>query len=243
MPPSSDDQIVSPKHRVQDAIRADIVIGTLPPGSRITESSLATMYRTSRVPVREALHALEAEGFVESKPYVGSRVCAIPIADADDLFAIREMLEAAICRRAAERARAQFSAAAPFEDWAPIRRTLAKILDAGDAAVAADALESLPDLNGQFHLGLADLSGSTSLTVLLKQISYKIEWLYAADKHSRGKRLWHEHRWIMAAIDAGDAEAAHRLMTDHVGGSRSGYLSRFGEGDSTPPTDPQIQRP
>nr|WP_244962652.1 FCD domain-containing protein [Cryobacterium roopkundense] len=142
------------------------------------------------------------------------------------MFAIREVLEAAISRRAAERARAQFSAA-PFAAWAPARRELARLLDAGDAAVEAGTLESLPALNGLFHLGLADLSGSTSLTVLLKQISRKIEWLYAADKQSRGKRLWQDHRPIMAAIDAGDADLAQRLMADHVGSARSGYLSRF----------------
>ena len=229
MPPSPADQIASPKYRVQDAIRADIVLGTLPPGSRITESSLAAAYGTSRVPVREALHALEAEGFVESRPYAGSRVCQIPVADARDLFDIREVLEAAISGRAAERARAQFSAEAPFEEWAPTRRELARLLDAGDAAVEAGTLETLPEINGRFHLGLAELSGSTSLTVLLNQISRKIEWLYAADKHSRGKRLWHDHRPIMAAIDAGDADLAHRLMAEHVGAARSGYLSRFSD--------------
>lgn len=227
MQPSSVD-VILPKQRVQDAIRADIVLGRLPPGSRITESSLAQKYGTSRVPVREALHALEAEGFVESKPFAGSRVCEIPVADAEDLFAIREVLEASIARRAAERALAQFSAAAPYADWAPTRRRLARILDAGDAAVAVGRLDPLPGLNGEFHLGLAELSASTSLTVLLNQVSRKIEWLYAADVHSRGKRLWVDHRLIMAAIDAGDADRAKQLMAEHVGSARAGYVSRFG---------------
>ncbi|MDH6237682.1 GntR family transcriptional regulator [Cryobacterium sp. CG_9.6] len=229
MLPSPTDPISLPPFRVQDAIRADIVLGTLAPGSRITETALATAYGTSRVPVREALHALEAEGFVESTPYVGSRVCEIPVADADDLFAIREVLESAISRRAAERSRAQFSAAAPFSDWAPTRRRLAGILDAGDRAVATDSLETLPELNGQFHLGLAELSASASLTLLLRQISRKIEWLYAADIHSRGKRLWDDHRPIMAAIDAGDSDRAKQLMATHVCRARVGYLSRFGQ--------------
>lgn len=223
--------MIQPRHRVQDAIRTDIVLGTLAPGSRITESALATTYGTSRVPVREALHALAAEGFVESRPYTGSRVCEIPVADAHDLFDIREVLEAAISRRAAERARAQFSAHAPFDGWSHTRRELARLLDAGDAAVEAGELGVLPALNGGFHLGIARLSGSTSLTVLLGQVTRKIEWLYAADRHSRGKRLWHDHRLIMAAIDSGDPDLAHTLMTDHVGAARSGYLSRFADAE------------
>ncbi|MCU1424633.1 MAG: GntR family transcriptional regulator [Microbacteriaceae bacterium] len=215
------------KLSVQDAIRRDIIVGTLQPGTRITEASLATTHGVSRVPVREALRALEAEGFVESRANVGSRVADIPVDDADDLFAVREALEVATARRAATRAAGLFSAAAPRPDeWWRIRRILAEILDDGDAAVKIGDLDQLPDLNNRFHLGLADLSGSASLGVLLRQLSGKIEWLYASDEHSRGKRLWHEHRLILAAIDAGDSERAGELMGWHVRQSRIGYLSR-----------------
>ena len=211
--------------RVQDAIREDIVRGALPPGSRITEVALAASYGTSRVPVREALHALEAEGFVESRPFAGSRVCPIPSDDAGDLFAVRHVVESALARRAAERAAALFSAGVPSEQWAATRRMMAELLDAGDAAVAADALESLPEINSRFHFGIADLSGSASLTVLLHQVSRKIEWLYASDDYSRGKRLWNDHRPLMAAIDAGDATLAEHLMSAHVGQARTGYFT------------------
>ncbi|MFO7689601.1 MAG: GntR family transcriptional regulator [Cryobacterium sp.] len=210
---------------MQDAIREDIVRGTLPPGGRITEVSLAASYGTSRVPVREALHALEAEGFVESRPFVGSRVCPIPSDDAGDLFAVRHVVESALARRAAERAAVLFTAGVPSEQWATTRHLLATLLDAGDAAVAAGALQTLPDINSRFHFGIAELSGSASLTVLLQQVSRKIEWLYASDEYSRGKRLWNDHRPLMAAIDAGDATLAERLMSEHVGQARTGYFT------------------
>ena len=119
------------KQRVQDEIRRDIIFGVLPAGTRITEASLAAKYGISRVPVREALRALEAEGFVESKPYAGSTVSAIPVEDADDLFAVREALESATARRAAKRAAAQFSAGAPEAVWWTTRKAIAAILDGG----------------------------------------------------------------------------------------------------------------
>ena len=223
--PAELDRVSKPS--VQDAIRRDIIVGALQPGTRITEASLATTHGVSRVPVREALRALEAEGFVESRANVGSRVAAIPVDDADDLFAVREALEIATARRAAARAATLFDASAPPPDhWWRIRRMLAGILDDGDAAVEADQLDRLPDLNNRFHLGLADLSESVSLGVLLRQLSGKIEWLYASDEHSRGKKLWPEHRVILAAIDAGDVERAGELMGWHVRQSRIGYLSR-----------------
>lgn len=217
----------APKQRVQDEIRHDIIFGSLQPGTRVTEAVLAAKYGVSRIPVREALRALEAEGFVESKPYAGSTVSEIPVDDADDLFSVREALEAATARRAARRAAAQFSAGAPNGEWWRVRRQLADLLDDGDQAVTAGNLELLPELNIRFHLGIAELSGSASLTALLRQISGKIEWLYATDVDNRGKQSWSEHRLIMAAIDAGNPAEAERLMAGHVHQSRVGYLDRF----------------
>ncbi|WP_051389337.1 GntR family transcriptional regulator [Arthrobacter sp. 35W] len=227
MRPSPDNGDLAPKQRVQDEIRRDIILGTLPAGTRITETALAKKYGISRVPVREALHALEAEGFVESKPFAGSTVCAIPVDDADDLFAVREALESATARRAAEQAAAQFASGAPDERWWRIRKELAKILDDGDVAVQRDELHRLPELNMRFHLGIAELSGSASLAGLLRQIANKIEWLYASDVGSRGKQAWAEHRAIMAAIDAGHSGDAEGAMGRHVHKSREGYMRRF----------------
>lgn len=217
--------------RVLEAIRRDIIFGVLLPGARVTEAALAAKYGVSRVPVREALRALEAEGFVESRPYAGSTVAEIPLDDAEDLFAVRAVIESTIARRAAGRAAAQFAADAPSTEWWSARRALANILDDGDRAVAADALAELPELNIRFHLGVAELSGSSSLAALLRQISGKIEWLYAADVDNRGKQSWGEHRLIMAAIDAGNAVEAGRLMVSHVVSSQRAYMERFAAPD------------
>lgn len=220
---------------VVDAVRADIVQGVLQPGTRITEAALAERYGVSRVPVREALRGLEAEGFVESRPNVGSRVAEIPFDEADDLFAVREALEISTARRAAGRARARFSGGDDHaaggssdadDDWRRVRRSLEQLLDEGDAAVARGDLDRLVDLNERFHIGIAELSRSSTLATLLRQLSRKIEWLYALDEFSRGKRLWPDHRVILAAIDAGDADRAAELMGRHVRESRVGYLGR-----------------
>lgn len=213
--------------RVLDAIRRDIIMGVLKPGTRITESALASRHGVSRIPVREALRALEAEGFIESRPYAGSTVAAIPLADAEDLFAVRGVIESRIARRAARRTAHQFTSDAPSTEWWSARRALTDILDDGDRAVAADALADLPELNIRFHLGVAELSGSSSLAALLRQISGKMEWLYAADVDHRGKQSWGEHRLIIAAIDAGNEAEAERLMAGHVESSHHGYMQRF----------------
>lgn len=206
-------------------LRRDIVAGRLPPATRLTEQSLARRHGVSRVPVREALRALAAEGFVESRPHAGSRVASIPFDEADDLFAVREALEISTARRAAQRARALIGRPAPA-DWLALRRELEDLVDAGDAAVAEDELERLVPINDRFHLAVAELSGSHTLANLLRQLSAKIEWLYALDTFSRGKRLWPDHRRILAAIDSADEALAAEVMGWHVRGSRVGYLSR-----------------
>jgi DNA-binding GntR family transcriptional regulator len=211
---------------VLDAIRRDIVAGDLLPGTRVTEAFLAERYGVSRVPVREALRGLEGEGFVVSQPNVGSRIAAIPFDEADDLFAVREALEVATARRAAKRARTLFDGDSPPADWWRVRRELGEVLDAGDRAVERDDLGQLVDLNDRFHFLVAELSGSTTLATLLRQLSRKIEWLYAMDTFSRGKRLWPEHRQILSAIDAGDVETAVARMAAHVQQSRVGYATR-----------------
>lgn len=211
---------------VLDAIRHDIVTGALQPGTRVTEAFLAERYGVSRVPVREALRGLEGEGFVVSRPNAGSRIAAIPFDEADDLFAVRESLETATARRAAARARTLFDRDTPPEDWWRVRRELGEVLDAGDAAVDRDELDLLVDLNERFHILVAALSGSTTLATLLTQLSRKIEWLYALDTASRGKRLWPDHRRILAAIDAGDIDQAAERMGWHVRESRIGYAAR-----------------
>ena len=223
---------------VQDAIRRDIIAGVLIPGARVTESALAQRYDVSRVPVREALRGLESEGFVDSLPHVGSRVAPIPVHDADDLFAVREALEVSTARSAARRAANLYTGVESPDDWWRIRREIAALLDAGDGFVAAADLDPLVALNDQLHLRIAELSGSATMTRLLRQLSWKIEWLYAADAQPRGKRLWPEHRVLVSAIDAGDGERAAALMAAHVRESRIGYLLRYGV--TTPSSDPVV---
>ena len=65
---------VSIREKVHSVIRDDILNGRMPPGERIIENRIAQDIKTSRMPVREALHSLEREGLIESIPRVGYRV-------------------------------------------------------------------------------------------------------------------------------------------------------------------------
>ncbi|GAA1997502.1 GntR family transcriptional regulator [Brevibacterium samyangense] len=209
-------------------VRRDILAGRLPAGTKLAENGLARRYAVSRIPVRECLKALEAEGLVESKPYAGATVVEPPVDDAEDLFAVRIFLEGAMARRAALRAAAQSESGQPDPEWWGTRAVISRILDDGDALIASGEVEGLAELNSDFHDAIAELSGSVSLAGLLRQIAGKIRWLYALNLVNRGIGAWGEHRDIIAAIDAGQADRAASLVEAHVGKSRDSYFEHVG---------------
>jgi DNA-binding GntR family transcriptional regulator len=186
------------------AIRDDIIRGVFAPGQRLTEDTLAESYGVSRVPVREALRTLEAEGFALSRPYAGMFVAELTEADAADLLEIRALLEPLCAGRAA------------------VRRTpeqlgrLKELTALGQDAVRAGRLDELTRLNSRFHEVLAEASGSTLLSQLITQLSWKIAWVYAVELPRRAEDSWQEHEEICAALDAGDPDRATRVVAAHI---------------------------
>jgi DNA-binding GntR family transcriptional regulator len=204
--------------RVLRALRQDILSGALPQATRLTETSLCGRYDVSRVPVREALRTLAAEGFVDVRPNSGATVATISTDDADDLYAVRCTIEEITARRCA----ALVSGAADEADRMVGR--LDEIVSAGLAAVQAGDTADLPALNTRFHLTIAQLSGSASLLSLLRQVADRIQWIYASNVTVQGERSWTEHRGIVDAVAAGDEDAAATLARAHIVSSRRWFM-------------------
>lgn len=89
---------------VYAALRADIREGRLSPGDRLRETEIADRLRVSRTPVREALKRLESDGLVVFSQPRGLTVAELSASQVADLYAMREVLEAAAARFAAEHA-------------------------------------------------------------------------------------------------------------------------------------------
>src|SRR5271170_7166197 len=89
---------------VQAEIEQLILRGDLAVGQRINESELAVRFGTSRGPIREALRALEEARLVRSEKNRGVFVREISVAEADEIYDVREALDELIGRRVAERA-------------------------------------------------------------------------------------------------------------------------------------------
>lgn len=220
-----------PAVRIADELRESIITGGILPGERLREIALAERFGHSRVPVREALRELAADGYVELRPNAGARVAEPPQADVGVLFDLRIVLESSIAASAAERAaRRAGSEAAAAEDaeWEAHWQAARAMLEAGDQAREAGRIQELATWNVRFHNALGALSGRTGFTALLRQLTGRTEWLHAATPRHvlhRGDQAWCEHWQILEHIGAGEAAAAGELMSSHLERSRSTLLA------------------
>ena len=93
---------ISVAEQIKQELVRRIANGQLPPGTRLTELSIAEEFRTSQGPVREALRQLEVMDIVETQPYKGTYVRAVSIQDMKDAYAVRAPLEQLIGELAAK---------------------------------------------------------------------------------------------------------------------------------------------
>ncbi|MYX19801.1 GntR family transcriptional regulator, partial [Streptomyces sp. SID8380] len=188
-----------PAHSVCTAIRDDIVSGVYERGSRLTEELLARRYGVSRVPVREALRTLEAEGFVVTRRHAGAQVAEPGAQEAVDVLETRLLLEPLCAARAAQRR---------TEAHLKVLRGLVRL---GQERARRGQEEDLRSLGGWFHETLVQASASETLTSLLTLLRHKIAWMYVVESPARPQESWAEHGAIVDAVARGDAERARAL--------------------------------
>ena len=205
--PLAEEETLSLGERAYRRLRDGIVQGTLRPGSRISERSMANALGISAQPVREALRRLEQDGMVVTLPRRGTVVAEIGPERLAELGRIRAALEGVAAALAAERMSG--------DDLAE----LAKIVRGMRSATAAADTEALAELNERFH---AILQGATGNLFLVKSL----EALRAYDDLGRLRAIGsapkdmpkalREHASILAALKARDAALAEARMRHHV---------------------------
>jgi len=185
------------------ALREAIVRGVLVGGQPLRQDELAARLQVSKIPVREALRRLEAEGLVAFYPNRGATVAPLSEAEAEELAEIRIVLETTALRRAAPRAAA-----------ADLRRAQ-DILD--EARHEPDAAR-WSALNREFHEALYAPADRPQLLELIRQVNRRIDrYMYVtlADAGHQAQSL-REHRLLLQAIRRGDVAAAEAVLTEHI---------------------------
>ena len=194
---------------IYQAIAEMLATGELGPGQHLVESKLARQLGVSRQPVHEALHRLEAEGWVELRPGRGAVVRLPADQEVDDLLDVRELLEAEVAR---------LVAGTITPDQAARLRSVCS--DGAAAAGAGDAEQSAA-LNNDFHCALAEISGNAALAELADHIARRTSHTYRVVVPLRGQEPWAEHAEMLDVFVQGDQGRAAKLARTHVERARA----------------------
>jgi DNA-binding GntR family transcriptional regulator len=199
------------KHRtlssaIADRLRQSILDGTHASGVQLRQDALAATFSVSRIPVREALFQLEAEGLVRIVPHKGAIVTGLSLEEINDVFDLRAVLEprllAASCPRLTP------------DDF----RSLDGIQMAFEAAVKARNIGQWGVLNADFHMALYIRSGLPRTEGIVAGL------LQTSDRYTRVQlstpeamaRAGREHRGMTEFCRAGNVDAACALLVRHV---------------------------
>lgn len=205
--------------KAYQTVKEGIVSGRYPPSARIREQDIAADAGVSRTPVREALRRLHAEGLIDFRPNLGSVVTTWSQADADEVFALRAMLEAFGARRAALHA-----TPAQLETL----RRLAREQHQESLQRREGYIERIGELNSSFHRALQEAASSPRLARALAALieaplmmntflRYSIEDLQRSAAH---------HLELVTALEAHDPDWAASVMESHIHAAHRALMRR-----------------
>ncbi|WP_416136253.1 GntR family transcriptional regulator [Aquabacterium sp. A7-Y] len=191
--------------RIVESITTAIVERRLMPGTKLAEQKIADIFKVSRTLVRQALNQLSRDRLVTLEPARGAFVAQPSVAEARQVFEVRQLLEAGMMRRLV----AQITPAQVAE--------LREHLKREQAAVQRTDVSGRTRLLADFHVVLARLLGNEVLAEMLQDLvsrSSLISLMYQS-AHS-AEHSFEEHVAIVDALEKRDARAAVRLLEDHL---------------------------
>jgi DNA-binding GntR family transcriptional regulator len=211
------------KHRtlsaaIVDRLRQAILDGTHAAGTQLRQDALADTYGVSRIPVREALFQLEAEGLVRIAPHKGAIVSELSLDEINDVFDLRCILEPRMLAQSAPR----FDA----EDLARLDAIQGEFV----AAIKAHDVSRWGVLNADFHMALyagARQPRTQSIVAALLQTSDRYTRLQLSSTAAMGIAE-QEHAHLIALCRAGKVDEACRFLEQHIEAVRADLLRVVG---------------
>jgi DNA-binding GntR family transcriptional regulator len=204
--------------RVYQAMKTDIVTGVLHAGAAVTEKDLATMYNSSRTPVREAAQRLQQDNLLRIVPNRGYFVSSLTIQEVNDMYEYRAVVEGGCAELAATRGVPQAMLAELFR----LART--KCQASGRSGYAR-----FIEADTAFHVAIARLTHNELMVRAVSNLRcHTDKILFAAanvlDMGYYGDVPVREHCAILEAIRRGDSQAARKLICDHILGAKQKIL-------------------
>lgn len=198
-------------------LRGLILSGHYPPDSRLTESELTARLQVSRGTVRSVLARLAQEGYVTAEANRSSRTRSFTEDEAIEILETREVLEAALAAKAAERA--------TDEDLAELTETCERMR----ARSRSGSCEEYSALNRRFHEQVRQAARQATLTRFVDSLLYPLVLRQYRDMERSRPRaaVVQEHEAILAALLTRNPEAAAAAMRHHLSAVRRALQLKF----------------
>lgn len=192
---------------VADKLRDQIIRGEIGEGSQLRQDAIASQYQVSRIPVREALRQLEAEGLITIVPNRGAVVPALSPDDIEELFAIRALLEPEVLKRSI-----------PYlteEDFGEAEAILRRYVN---ELQREDHVSGWGRLNWQFHSTLYSRANQPRFMAVIRNVNnsgerYTRLQLYLTHGIQRANE---EHHRILELCRQRDVAGACKLLREHI---------------------------
>lgn len=191
---------------VADSIRASIAAGAFPPGTQLTEVTLAEQLGVSRGPVREAFQRLIQEGILVAEPHRGVFVATVGPEEAADLYLARRAIEREAAREIVRRG-----------DKAAVKR-LDDLVKQMATAAKGGTWSDVADTDLAFHDALVDAAGSTRLRRMYATLLVETR-LCLADlqrAHPDPRTVVAEHRALVKALRSGNESEVLGQVDRHL---------------------------
>lgn len=191
--------------RIADSIRSEILGGRLAPGTRIRQEHLAARFGASRLPVREALRSLEADGLVTLVANTGAWVSRLTLDECVEIYRTRERIEPLLLNYAVP--------------GYPADR-IDRLAELAERMEATRDTEEFLVLDREFHLASYEGSGTSLLGDLVHRLwnatqHYRRAYTLLLDDDRR--RVVHdEHHLLTTTLRDGDGEGAERVLEAHI---------------------------
>ena len=192
--------------KVYRILKAEIIEGSLKPGTKLLENNIAKQLGISRTPIREALRELAAEGFVKMNPNQGVVVSNASVEDVQEVLQIRGVLEGLAARLATKMINEEEI------------KELEKYQKRMEYYTNKDDVLAFSEMDTEFHELILNICGSNRLIQIRKNLSdqahrYQIRSLSVP---GRLKYSLKEHQGVVEALKRKDAEQADRLSQKHI---------------------------
>ncbi|MCD7725022.1 MAG: GntR family transcriptional regulator [Clostridiales bacterium] len=192
--------------RVFQKLREDILSGRYKEHEELKEVAIGEELGVSRTPVREAFRQLELEGLIQIVPNKGAYVTSITAKDVKDIYMIRSLLEGLCARLATEKITKE-----QMEE-------MEENIYLAEFHAQKGHMDQMAELDNRFHDILYEACDSKMLEHALKDYHQYVLRVRqkTLSNNTRGRASNNEHRQIMEAIKAGDADKAEQLANQHM---------------------------